>query len=91
MSDPTAAMLTIGDEILSGRTQDTNMNHLARALTPKGIAFREARTVPDIAAEIVAAAVRCAAAIAMFFHLLRHGLPPMTTSMPTPSRLPSAC
>lgn len=55
MSDPTAAMLTIGDEILSGRTQDTNMNHLARALTLKGIALCEARTVPDIAAEIVAA------------------------------------
>jgi molybdenum cofactor synthesis domain-containing protein len=48
-------MLTIGDEILTGRTQDTNMPHLARALTEKGIALREARTVPDEAGEIIAA------------------------------------
>lgn len=52
---PTAAMLTIGDEILSGRTQDSNMVYLARALTEKGIALRETRTVPDVAAEIIAA------------------------------------
>jgi molybdenum cofactor synthesis domain-containing protein len=54
MPNPTAAMLTIGDEILSGRTQDTNMSHLARALAAAGIDLREARTVPDVAAEIVA-------------------------------------
>jgi molybdenum cofactor synthesis domain-containing protein len=47
MPNPTAAMLTIGDEILSGRTQDTNMNHLAKALTEAGIDLCEARTVPD--------------------------------------------
>lgn len=55
MRDPTAAMLTIGDEILSGRTQDANMPHLARALAEKGIALRETRVVPDAAAEIIAA------------------------------------
>jgi molybdenum cofactor synthesis domain-containing protein len=55
MPNPTAAMLTIGDEILSGRTQDTNMNHLARALTAAGVDLREARAVPDVAEEIVAA------------------------------------
>ena len=55
MPNPTAAMLTIGDEILSGRTRDTNMPHLAAALTAKGIALREARMVPDDMAEIVAA------------------------------------
>ena len=33
MPNPTAAMLVIGDEILSGRTQDTNTHHLAGALT----------------------------------------------------------
>jgi molybdenum cofactor synthesis domain-containing protein len=55
MPNPTAAMLTIGDEILSGRTRDTNMPHLAAALTEKGIALREARTVPDDMAAIVAA------------------------------------
>ena len=55
MANPTAAMLTIGDEILTGRTRDTNMPHLAAALTAKGIALRETRVVPDVADEIVAA------------------------------------
>jgi molybdenum cofactor synthesis domain-containing protein len=55
MPNPTAAMLTIGDEILSGRTRDSNMPHLAAALTAKGIALREARTVLDDMAAIVAA------------------------------------
>jgi molybdenum cofactor synthesis domain-containing protein len=55
MPNPTAAMLTIGDEILSGRTRDTNMPHLAEALAARGIALRETRVVPDEEAEIVAA------------------------------------
>ncbi len=55
MPNPTAAMLTIGDEILSGRTRDANMPLLAAALTARGIVLREARVVPDIAEEIVAA------------------------------------
>ena len=55
MANPTAAMLTIGDEILSGRTRDSNMPHLAAALAAKGIALRETRVVPDVEAEIVAA------------------------------------
>ena len=55
MPNPTAAMLTIGDEILAGRTQDTNMPHLARALTQAGIDLRETRVVGDMAEEIVAA------------------------------------
>jgi molybdenum cofactor synthesis domain-containing protein len=53
--NPTAAMLTIGDEILSGRTRDTNMPHLAQALAARGIRLRETRVVPDDHAEIVAA------------------------------------
>ncbi|WP_118137710.1 molybdopterin-binding protein [Oceanicella sp. SM1341] len=55
MPNPTAAMLVIGDEILSGRTRDSNMNHLAKRLTEAGIDLREARMVPDEAAEIIAA------------------------------------
>ena len=51
----TAAVLVIGDEILSGRTQDTNLNYLARFLGALGIDLAEARVVPDIEAEIVAA------------------------------------
>ena len=45
----------IGDEILSGRTQDTNTNHIARFLGALGIDLREARVVPDVEDEIVAA------------------------------------
>lgn len=52
---PTAAMIVIGDEILSGRTQDTNLNYLARFLGTLGIDLKEARVVPDVEAEIVAA------------------------------------
>ena len=53
--DKTAAVLVIGDEILSGRTQDTNTNHIARFLTALGIDLREVRVVGDAEAEIVAA------------------------------------
>lgn len=45
----------IGDEILSGRTQDTNTGYIARWLGQLGIAVTEARVVPDIESEIVAA------------------------------------
>jgi molybdenum cofactor synthesis domain-containing protein len=52
---PTAAMLVIGDEILSGRTQDSNTNYVAKFLGALGIDLKEARVVPDVEAEIVAA------------------------------------
>ena len=56
MSDnPTAAVLVIGDEILSGRTQDTNTNYIAKLLGTLGIDLREARVVGDVEDEIVAA------------------------------------
>jgi molybdenum cofactor synthesis domain-containing protein len=51
----TAAVLIIGDEILSGRTQDTNLRDIARYLGVLGIDLAEARTVPDVMEEIVAA------------------------------------
>ncbi len=51
----TAAVLIIGNEILSGRTQDTNLAYLARTLNEYGIQIREARVVPDVEADIVAA------------------------------------
>ena len=52
---PTAAVLIIGNEILSGRTQDTNLNWIAAKLVARGIKLAEARVVPDIEDEIVAA------------------------------------
>jgi molybdenum cofactor synthesis domain-containing protein len=45
--NPTAAMLVIGDEVLSGRTRDANAHHLAVTLTEIGIALREVRFCPD--------------------------------------------
>jgi molybdenum cofactor synthesis domain-containing protein len=50
-----AAVLIIGDEILSGRTQEVNLAAIARFLAPLGIDVAEARVVPDIQDEIVAA------------------------------------
>ncbi|MEM8774273.1 MAG: molybdopterin-binding protein [Pseudomonadota bacterium] len=47
MANPTAAMLVIGDEILSGRTRDANMYHLAGRLTEHGIDLKEVRVVSD--------------------------------------------
>ncbi|MBX3485936.1 competence/damage-inducible protein A [Phenylobacterium sp.] len=51
----TCAVLIIGDEILSGRTQDTNLRDIARYLNVLGIDLAEARTVPDVLGEIVEA------------------------------------
>jgi molybdenum cofactor synthesis domain-containing protein len=51
----TAAILIIGDEILSGRTKDRNIGHIAEYMTAIGIDVREVRVVPDVEAEIVAA------------------------------------
>ncbi len=55
MSAPTAAVLLIGDELLSGRTRDINLQQIAQFLEPLGIPVREARTVADEQDEIVAA------------------------------------
>ena len=51
----TAAVLVIGDEILSGRTKDRNVGYIAEYLFRAGVDLREARVVPDDEAEIVAA------------------------------------
>ena len=55
MPNPTAAMLVIGDEILSGRTRDANMHYLAGQLTARGIDLKEVRGGSDDAPAIVAA------------------------------------
>jgi len=58
MSGPTtvtAAVLVIGDEILSGRTKDSNIGYIAEYLARIGVDVREARVVPDVEEEIVAA------------------------------------
>jgi molybdenum cofactor synthesis domain-containing protein len=54
LSTVTAAVLVIGDEILSGRTKDANIGYVAEYLGKIGVEVREARVVPDVEAEIVA-------------------------------------
>ena len=53
--NPTAAILLIGDEILSGRTKDSNGNHLAKCLAELRIALHEIRVAPDDHGVIVSA------------------------------------
>lgn len=57
----TAALVVIGNEILSGRTQDANLAFLGRELNEVGIQLREARVVPDVEADIVEAVNACRA------------------------------
>ncbi|MFG1357533.1 competence/damage-inducible protein A [Xanthobacter pseudotagetidis] len=51
----TAALVVIGDEVLSGRTKDKNIGHIAERLTEVGIDLREVRVVADVEDDIVAA------------------------------------
>jgi molybdenum cofactor synthesis domain-containing protein len=51
----TAAVLVIGDEILSGRTKDKNIGYIAEYLTTIGIDLKEVRVVPDAEPEVVTA------------------------------------
>lgn len=62
MPNPTAAMIVIGDEILSGRTRDANMYHLAAQLTEAGIDLREVRVISDDRGAIIAAVQALSAA-----------------------------
>lgn len=48
MPNPTAALLVIGSEILSGRTVDVNINHIATRLAQQGLTLSEVRIVPDV-------------------------------------------
>ncbi|MDA8051985.1 MAG: molybdopterin-binding protein [Rhodospirillales bacterium] len=52
-SPPTASVLIIGNEVLSGRTQDVNVKFLATRLGEIGIPLREVRIIPDIAHVII--------------------------------------
>ncbi|MET0155154.1 MAG: molybdopterin-binding protein [Rickettsiales bacterium] len=50
---PTAAVLLIGNELLSGRTQDLNLRHIAVSLATIGVRLQECRVVPDVEGRIV--------------------------------------
>lgn len=58
-SSPTACVLIIGNEILSGRTQDINLNHIAKHLGEIGINLLEARMIPDIESTIIETVNEC--------------------------------
>jgi molybdenum cofactor synthesis domain-containing protein len=60
-SQPTACVLIIGNEILSGRTQDVNLGYIAKRLDEVGVCLAEARVIPDQEGEIVAAVNACRA------------------------------
>ena len=53
MTNPTAALLIIGNEVLSGRTQDANLKFIATRLGELGIPLREVRVIPDVAETII--------------------------------------
>ena len=68
----TAAVLVIGDEILSGRTKDKNIGFIAEYLTALGIDLKEVRVVSDDEDEIVAALNALRAALHLRVHHRRH-------------------
>src|SRR5271155_2819255 len=51
--NPTACLLVIGNEVLSGRTQDANIRFLAVGLGAIGIPLREVRVIPDVPDTII--------------------------------------
>jgi len=53
MSNPSACLLVIGNEVLSGRTQDANIRFLATRLGEIGMPLREVRVIPDVARTII--------------------------------------
>ena len=61
MTNPTACLLVIGNEVLSGRTQDLNIKFLATGLGAIGIPLREVRVIPDVAETIVLVVNECRA------------------------------
>jgi len=52
-NNPTCAVILIGNEILSGRTADANLNHIARKMSEIGIVLEEARVIADVKRTIV--------------------------------------
>jgi molybdenum cofactor synthesis domain-containing protein len=69
-TDPTAAVVVVGDEVLSGRIEDSNALYLCRRLTDLGVAVRRVAVVPD---EVPAIAAEVAAVAPRFTHVLTSG------------------
>jgi molybdenum cofactor synthesis domain-containing protein len=60
-ANPTACLLIIGNEVLSGRTRDANLQYLATRLGEIGIPLREARVIPDVPEVIIGTVNECRA------------------------------
>jgi molybdopterin-biosynthesis enzyme MoeA-like protein len=65
--NPTACLLVIGNEVLSGRTRDANLQYLATRLGEIGIPLREARVIPDVPETIIATVNECRATFTHVF------------------------
>lgn len=65
--NPTACLIIIGNEILSGRTQDKNLAWLAERLNAQGIGLRETRVIPDVETTIIATVNECRAKFTYVF------------------------
>jgi len=65
--NPTAAILIIGNEILSGRTQDINVQFIAKRLADLGIKLEEVRVIPDVPGRIITAVNELRAAYSQLF------------------------
>jgi len=65
--EPTAAIIIIGSEVLSGRTQDENIQYLAKRLSELGIRLKEVRIIGDEEPAIISAAQELSAAYAYVF------------------------
>ena len=72
----TAAVLVIGDEILSGRTKDKNIGFIADYLTAIGIDLKEVRVISDDETAIVDGAQRAAQDVHLCLHHRRHRADP---------------
>jgi molybdenum cofactor synthesis domain-containing protein len=68
--NPIACLLIIGNEVLSGRTRDANLQYLATRLGEIGIPMREVRVIPDVEATIIATVNECRA---KFTHVFTTG------------------
>ncbi|MBU74816.1 MAG: competence/damage-inducible protein A [Rhodospirillaceae bacterium] len=66
-ANPTAAIIIIGDEILSGRTKDKNIGWLAEQLNAQGIQLREARVIADVREVIIDTVRTMSAAVDLVF------------------------
>ena len=72
MANPTACLLVIGNEVLSGRTQDANIKFLATRLGEIGMPLREVRVIPDVPETIIAHGERGARRVRPRVHHRRH-------------------